>query len=594
MANKLHGWPACIVRGYIASGIVLCHYNALTTIDPNFVTRLHSARPGFLVLLLLTACATTKTPTASTQATEAQILMDDAAGEVMIVEVAEERPPVSSNPNDFQPIKSIQYNPRYTIAGSINDKYDLFWERDSPNKNYQQGIVDKSGNVILPNIFSKGYGTVNNYEVVLSINSFTYGLYNVNELRWTIPVIYHDLSSMGNSLFSVRLDNKWGVIDNNNSVVVPFQWNQIQRIGNLENYILVSVEDVWGVFSIVERKLVIPCEYPTLRKLDNQSLFMARRGNSYNLIDINNVPVFKTWYEDIRTSRNNPDYYIVKRNNRFGVIDSNEKVIIPIEYLEFSDNNYSDGSYLARNKDGKYGFILIDGRITLPFKYDNLKRGSNNSIVSVLNGRCGLVQVNAGAPFEIVTCDFDNIRENSKTFIVEKGGKFGLLNQQGKQITATEYDFLESFKEGYYDDVQIYVARKGKNMLLLNEQGRVISDPDFIEITPLHRRTQSYYSPRFTYLKAKAKNGNYGIVDKVGKTIVQPQFEDIVSEDENMFIVRLKGKCGIYSLLSQKMIVDFEYEQIVKANSNYIGFSGRNIDFLFVKSDQVSKMSTIR
>lgn len=574
-------------------------------------------KPQILLFsVLLCACAANKTTTnqdnkgtaksSKKQKDEVELISiasdseiaEEVAPDVEVVfeaPVEETKQIRNSGPASFDAVKNIQFNPKYGISSSINDQYDLSWEKNSSNRNDKQGVVDKNGNVILPHIFTKKYGgPSNNYELLLSVGNVS-GLYNVNENRWTIPLMYDELTLLSNNqLYVAKKEGKWGVIDKNNVVIVPFEWSQVSQIYNLENYVSVTKDQLQGVFSIVEKKLTVPCVYSSVRKLDRQNSFLVRQSSGSNIVDISNVPSFKQWYEDIRTSSNNADYYIVKQNNRYGVIDDNEKIVIPIEYMEFGDYPYSDGSYLARNKEGKYGFILIDGRVTLPFKYDNVRRGSSN-IVSIQGEKCGLVQVNSGAPIEIVTCEFDNIIEGSKTFIVEKDGKFGLLNQYGKQIIATEYESLQSFKEGYYDNATIYIGKKDKNQFLINELGKVISEPGITEISPLYRKSQaSYYSQKFTYMKVKGKNGKYGVMDKVGKVVIAPQFDDVVSEDDNLMVVKSKGKCGMYSLLGQKQIIPFEYDLISRASDSYLGFTGNDIDFLNIKSDQVTKVNTIK
>jgi hypothetical protein len=548
--------------------------------------------------IFLCACAANRNASTDKQSQKPITNVSNESTDVVVEEIAmsieAEPTTLVANSITFDAVKNIQFNQKYGISNSINDQYDLSWEKNSNDKYSRQGIVDKNGNVILPHIFSKKSNGNTTSELVLGIGN-TSGLYNVNDLRWSIPLMYEDLSHLANNLYIGKKDGKWGVIDNNNVVIVPFEWSQLQRISNLDNYVSVTKDQLSGVFSIVEKKLTVPCIYSSVRKLDRQNSFQVKQGSRTNIVDISNVPMFKRWYEELRPSTINPDYYIVRESNRFGVIDSYEKVIVPIDYMEFSENPYSDGSYLARNKEGKYGFMLIDGRVTLPFKYDNVRKGYNSNIVSIQDGKCGLVQVNAGAPFEIVTCEFDNILEASKIFIVEKGGKFGLLNQFGKQMTSMDYESMEAFKEGYYDNVAIYIAKKGNHSQLINEQGRVISEGDLSEITPLYRRNQySYSAQRFTYLKAKTKQGKYGVMDKVGKMIVAPQFEDIMSEDDNLMIVKSNKKCGMYSLLGQKLIVGYEYDLITRSNNSYMGFAGNDIDFLNVKSDQVTKISTIK
>jgi len=503
-----------------------------------------------------------------------------------------------SEANNFEPISSIQYNNKYEIYEGINDQYDFYCEKYSKYKSNNLGIVDKSGNVILPHLFSKSYSNSNKNDVLLYMNN-NYGLFNLKELRWSIPMDYEDLNLLGNSLFSARKNGVWGVIDNNNNVIVPFEWSQINTISSLENYIIVTSNTypnkLKGVYSLVEHKLTVPCIYTSLDKIDRQNSFLVNNGSANNIVDINNTPRFKQWYDNINIPSNGRLFYIVKKENRYGVIDDNEKEVIPISYSEFAQYPYSDGSYLARNKDGKYGFILIDGRVTLPFEYDNLKRNYNDNVVSVQNGKCGLVQVNSGVPYEIVTCNYDDIKGGRKTFIVEKGGKFGLLDTYGKSLTAIEYQSLVALEENSNDDI-LFKARKNDTCQLINEQGKTVGDNTFLDFSILPKKSSSsyYYGTKYTYLKAKVKNGKYCIIDKVGKSVSKSMFDDVDAENDNVFIVKSNNKYGLYSLLDQKLIVDFKYDLIIKTNDNYFGFTGKKIDFLVVKSGDVTKISTTK
>ncbi len=547
-----------------------------------------------LSLLLSSALMAQTAKKKKAKETKSEVAVDQFAEVVAIEDVSSS---ASSDHSSFEPLHSIRYNDKYEVYSRINDRFDFYCEKYSKNRYNNLGIVDKDGNVILPHLFSKSYSNSNSYEVLLNMNN-NYGLFNLNELRWSIPMEYEDLNDLGNNLYSAKKNGKWGVVDDNNSVIVPFEWSQISNISGLDNYIIVTSNEYpnrfKGVYSLVERKLAIPCIYSSLYKIDRQNYFLVNKDSKSNIIDINNIQRFSKWYDEITVPSRGRSYYIVKIDNKFGVIDDNEKEIIPVEYTEFATYPYSDGSYLARNKEGKYGFILIDGRVTLPFEYDNLTRRYNDNVVSVQNGKCGLVQVNAGVPYEIVTCDYDDIKSGSKTFIVEKNKKFGLLDIYGKLITPVEYDSLESLDENAGDGA-IYKAKKEGIYQLINEQGKVVGQELFTDISIIPKKNNDSYSNlRFTYMKAKQKNAKYCIIDKVGKIISKPIFEDIVSESENIFIVKSNSKFGMYSLLDQKLSVNYKYDLIIRTDNNYYGFLGNKIDFLIVKSGQVSTVSTVK
>jgi hypothetical protein len=496
--------------------------------------------------------------------------------------------------NDYEPLSNIRFNDKYERYTSINDNYDLYYPKYSNDKYSSYGIVDKSGNVILPFLF-KYERAFNNSEVVLRLGN-NIGLYNVNEKRWTIPMFYDGLTSLGNNLFSAKRDGKWGVIDNNNKIVVSFQWTEINSINYLDNYIYVTdnsyPNSLMGIYSFVDHKLTVPCIYKYITKSSNQNYFVVTLGSQKNIIDINNNPRFKKWYDEITLPSKGRNYFIIKSDNRYGVIDENENVIIPTDYIEFASYPFSDGSYLARNKEGKYGFILIDGRITLPFVYDNLIKNYSDNIVTMQNGKCGLVQVNAGLPYEIVTCDYDSIKMGSKAFIVEKDGKFGLMDVYGKLIGSTNYDSLGIIADNSYDGT-LYIAKKDGICMLLNDGGTCITTEKYVDISSIQKKSDSYYSPKFSYLKAKTKNGKYCIIDKVGKLITKTTFDDVLTENDNLVIAVFNKKYGLFSILDQKNLINFEYDLIIKTTNNYVGFIGNKMEILVNNSNGVTKYPTI-
>jgi hypothetical protein len=527
-----------------------------------------------------------------------------SAPEVMVMDVCSEEAVapasngVTGSLSQFKPMKSIRYDSRYETVESINDSYDYYCERDIKNKSEHLGIVDKKGNVVLPHLFGRSYQNAGSSCVMLNINS-SYGVFNLNELRWSIPMEYAELANLGNGLFRAKKGSKWGVIDSNNRVIVPFEWSEIGSLSNLENYIRVTQDaypnDLYGVYSLVEKRLVIPCSYTSLYQLDGQSYFSVSNGTKYNHIDISNTPRFKTWYDEISENSKGRNCYIVKNNGRYGVVNDSERVVVPIEYLEFNRYAFSDGSHFARNKEGKYGFITIDGRVTLPFQYDKMTKSSGlDNMVAVQNGRCGLVQVNDGMPYEITTCSYDDIQGSNKVFIVEKGGKYGLLDSYGKPITEIKYRSLVALDRSSSNG-GLYVAQTDDRFDLISESGRVINSEPYAEIIPIVKGERaSYYEPKYTYLKAKTKSGKYQIIDKVGATNSKTLFDDITSENGNLFIVKSKDRYGLYSLLDQKLVVEYEFDSIVMSKEGYIGFNGKKITILVVKSGEVTKIETVK
>ena len=261
-----------------------------------------------------------------------------------------------------------------------------------------------------------------------------------------------------------------------------------------------------------------------------------------------------------------------------------------MEYLEISDYAFNDGSYLARDKYGKYGFIKIDGSITLPFQYDNLSRRYNDNVISVQDGKCGIVQVNSGVPVQIVACNYDNIKQGSGDYvlIVEKDHKFGLLDKYGSPLTDVIYESLESLNDA---SGLIYKGLKGGKFYLVDQRGAIITATGYEQIGVIPTLGQSSYYDRsnFNYLKAKSSASQFKVVDKVGREIIENSFDEIDFEVNNFLVVKSKEKYGIFNVLDKKLSVEYQYDQIVHDQGVFYGFKTEGVDEITINNNVVHR-----
>jgi hypothetical protein len=270
-----------------------------------------------------------------------------------------------------------------------------------------------------------------------------------------------------------------------------------------------------------------------------------------------------------------------------GVVDENEKPIVPIEYKYIKTYPYNDGSYLAENKDGFFGCIMIDGRVTLPFVYTNIDKNSTNNILSTKGSKCGVIKVNDGTPYELATCDYDSIITKGKIFIIEKNHKFGLMNGYGKVISPVDYDSIISYKSGYYNFYPLIAIKKGK-YFLMDYAGIQLNKTGFSMIRQLFLQ-KKYDNVDKSYLIAENSKGKAGLIDLYGKEIVPFMFDDIVLRFENFILVKEKDKYGLYDLYKSKLIIPAEFDQILfTEKESIIGMKG-NIFYLINRKGEIVK-----
>jgi len=467
---------------------------------------------------------------------------------------------------------------RYETA-RLFDEYELYYSRYTSSSERRYGVM-KKGKVILPMVFKANrYQTHSAPNVVLGLGK-AYGIYNLAEEKWQVPMNYKSISYLNKNIFIADKNGFQGLIDESNNIIGDFKWSRVRAISGLENYVQVTNASrpnrLSGIFSILSGELVIPAVYKSISKLNESNLFKVTNSqNEHNIIDIKGREKFKERYTQLYVTRGGRNLFIAKKGERMGVINADEKVIVPFEYLMIKTSPYQDGSYLAQNMDGKFGCMTIEGKVTLPFKYDDMQLQGYNSVgISNQGGKCGIVQFNNGSPTEIATCDYDDIVRSNKFFLVEQGGKFAIMDFYGNKKTDFVYDEFMPLRD------QFIIARKKKKWALISTSGEEISDASYDEmaiIADLQSHSSYSYQPKFTYLKMKDKNGKYGIIDKLGTTVLKGTFEDIVGESQNVLVAKQKGKMGLYNILTKKAILPFEYDQLSFDNNGYFGIKGKEI-----------------
>ncbi len=505
---------------------------------------------------------------------DVMLVVEDVSGRQEAVMVVDEAAP------QIREIQSDGSYNRYTTE-KINDQ--TVWFYDKYKSNYKFGIK-KRDQVLLPMLFDR-----KTYPSVSDNNSFAigignnYGLYNVEKEVWEIPMMYYSLNHLGNDIFSARTKNGlYGVVSRDNKVLIPFKWSEISTVSGVENYFILQDKksNLKGLYSLLNGKFLIPCEYEYIQTVDNSNYFKVNNEKGYNLVSIDNKPKFKKWYTQINSVSNSKNF-IVKLNDRMGIIDENENIILPIEYKDIKTYPYNDGSFLAVNKEGKYGCVLINGKISLPFEYDQINTSYSNNLKTIKNSKCGLIQVNSGTPYEIVTCEYDNINIENEVFIVEKNNLFGMLDSFGKLIAPCSYESIDKVlnKNSSYSSSFVFIAKKNKKFTLLDKNAQQLSSESFSNIAPvpyLNKNGSYYDESKFSYLMFQ-NNNKTGLLDMLGQQVLESNYDEIVGETNNILLVKEKGKIGVYHLLTKKEVVPCIYDQIIlDVNGNY-GVKGKEI-----------------
>lgn len=76
-------------------------------------------------------------------------------------------------------------------------------------------------------------------------------------------------------------------------------------------------------------------------------------------------------------------YLEVKKDNRYGVIDYNDRIIVPFEYENSNDINTLTPNLFVVRKNGKAGIVNLNNQIVLDFLYDGIAFDEKTKLIEI-------------------------------------------------------------------------------------------------------------------------------------------------------------------------------------------------------------------
>lgn len=339
-----------------------------------------------------------------------------------------------------------------------------------------------------------------------------------------------------------------------------------------EKYVIVTEKstDKKGVIDY-KGDLIIPYDYGSL-ELFNDSLFIVCNSEKYGIIDNKGNILLPIIYHA------NVGYFFVMEfhdgmgvikdmDDRCGYIDTNFEFVIPCKYSEAS--RFYNGLAVVKDENGKYKFInktgqvdeasskLLDSNQDFDFYDDCIKNGKR------------IIFVNTAGEVKSFIANYDGISSNmhvrASTFKkdgcnlfddgvvdIEKNGKFGLLNEDGKEILPCVYDDV-------YAKVGCICAQKDGKYAIFDRQGKQLTSFMFSSCYAYSRNILgvSYYDKekyKEEYWSATANN-------LTGKLKIMYFDKDnpeyfMVKNDKNFEVYDSNGNLAFYSETPIRKVYD--------------------------------------
>jgi WG containing repeat len=275
------------------------------------------------------------------------------------------------------------------------------------------------------------------------------------------------------------------------------------------------------------------------------------------------LPAWASRYDTVRRSEN---VFIVRKNDKMGVVASNGAALTKLAYDTIY--NFSEGMAIVGRghrevnqfgkvlSDFKYGYLNKAGRLVVPMKYQFVNSFSEGwGLIEGING-----------PYA--------------------RGYFTFFDKTGKPVLSQETCCCDSFhgntvslqvlKQGMwlppYDDgrdnmghTQMYNVH-GENIYAnyIDRQGRLLIPWKYDTIAP-------YFSG---YLRPVRKNGKWGFLDSLANVAIALQYDDIDADSaffwQNLRRVGIAGKYGFMNPRTGQLAVPLQYSASKPSQSGLV------------------------
>lgn len=403
-------------------------------------------------------------------------------------------------------------------------------------------------------------------------------------------------------LWPVRQGGKYGYINGNARVVIPFQFDDAKTFAK-KGLAEAMVGGRWGLIN-ESGEWVLPAKYEEVRDC-GEGMRAVRREDQWGLVDNSGALVTAVEYDDAckfaRFEEGLVKIALKSDRFRFGYVDTAGRRVTGFQFT-FSSGRLSNGMANVQLENGgphgfidktgrvvvtpqysatgdfheerarvrlqgsgrdQYGFIDKAGKLVIPAIYDDVNYFSS-----------GVAAVGTGGHWEYPVIGDDDethwstrpdpLLPDSMAKVGRRlvGTKWGLVDRNGAIVLAPQFDAIGRFGEG------LAAFRVGDKVGFLDPSGAVKIKPAFSAESLDEDLSANWFEPIFEDGAATVLvNGKRAIIDKTGAFLFPAVFSCVQFERADFIAVAdydAEGDCGKWGFadLSGKVVLPMQFDDV--------------------------------
>lgn len=303
------------------------------------------------------------------------------------------------------------------------------------------GIINESGNWMVQPVYDEVYNCTNLPDQILVMTAGKWSLVNAYGIQMTheyevgSPWYEFDLDGQqalfnANSWFAVIKKGKWGVIDVNDQVKIPFQfeWARVLRRpvdGVKKPVSVITKRDGKYAWQRLDAQAATGYDFDQFMGEYDDFLFF-RKGNTGQIIN-------SITGETVRDA-GRPYFNLIDAEDSAGLVNSVGRIIVPFKYRTVDISRVQ--MHAVVGEPYALGLMDLSGKMLLEPIYQDIREiTSSPALVAVKNtdGKVAVFVLGQGLAEPLTEFKYDYAIDDGGRIRMKIGNRFGYLTYQGEE-----------------------------------------------------------------------------------------------------------------------------------------------------------------